>query len=119
MRYLPPNVSGALISLRPEAAFSIDISGNVDADYESVDWLSSDPMPSLADVKAEIDRIQNEELTEAEWIAATEYQRLRAPEYPGIGEQLDALFHAGVFPAEMEAKIAAVKEKYPKPDEVA
>jgi hypothetical protein len=44
----------------------------------------------------------------------TEYQRLRAPEYPSIGDQLDALFHAGVFPPEMAAKIQAIKDKYPK-----
>jgi hypothetical protein len=35
-------------------------------------------------------------------------------EYPSIGDQLDALFHAGVFPAEMAARIQAVKDKYPK-----
>jgi hypothetical protein len=44
----------------------------------------------------------------------TEYQRNRAPEYPPIGDQLDALFHAGVFPPEMAARIQAVKDKYPK-----
>ena len=45
---------------------------------------------------------------------ATEYQRQRAPEYPPVGDQLDALFHAGVFPSEMAAKLQAVKDKYPK-----
>jgi len=38
----------------------------------------------------------------------------RARQYPPIGDQLDALFHAGVFPAEMAAEIQAVKDKYPK-----
>jgi len=38
----------------------------------------------------------------------------RASEYPAIGDQLDALFHAGVFPEDMAAKIQAVKDKYPK-----
>jgi hypothetical protein len=47
--------------------------------------------------------------------AANEYQRLRAPEYPSITDQLDSLFHAGVFPVEMAAKIQTVKDKYPKP----
>ena len=47
------------------------------------------------------------------WVA-TRYQRDRAAEYPSIGDQLDALFHAGVFPAEMAATIQAVKNKYPK-----
>jgi len=38
----------------------------------------------------------------------------RASEYPPIGDQLDALFHAGVFPADMAAQIQAIKDKYPK-----
>ena len=38
----------------------------------------------------------------------------RRREYPYIGDQLDALYHAGVFPSEMTAKIKAVKDKYPK-----
>jgi hypothetical protein len=42
------------------------------------------------------------------------YQQNRAREYPSIQEQLDALYHAGVFPAAMAAKIRAVKEKYPR-----
>lgn len=46
--------------------------------------------------------------------AATQYQRDRAAEYPSIGDQLDALFKAGVFPADMAATIQAVKDKYPK-----
>jgi hypothetical protein len=46
--------------------------------------------------------------------ARTKYQRDRAAEYPAIGDQLDALFHAGVFPADMAAALQAVKNKYPK-----
>ena len=42
------------------------------------------------------------------------YKELRAAEYPPIGDQLDALFHAGVFPVEMAALVQAVKDKYPK-----
>ena len=38
----------------------------------------------------------------------------RRNEYPPIGDQLDALFKAGVFPADMAAAIHAVKDKYPK-----
>lgn len=43
------------------------------------------------------------------------YKTERAAAYPPIGDQLDALFHAGVFPPEMSAQIQAVKDKYPKP----
>jgi hypothetical protein len=42
------------------------------------------------------------------------YSEKRLFEYPSIGDQLDALYHAGVFPADMAAKIKAVKKKYPK-----
>jgi hypothetical protein len=52
-------------------------------------------------------------LKQAEF-ATTQYQRDRAAEYPPIGDQLDALFKAGVFPADMAAILQAVKNKYPK-----
>ena len=38
----------------------------------------------------------------------------RAKDYPSIGDQLDALFHAGVFPPDMAAIIQAVKDAHPK-----
>ncbi len=47
----------------------------------------------------------------------SKYKQSRALEYPTIGDQLDALFKAGVFPPEMAAQIQAVKDKYPKPTE--
>ena len=34
--------------------------------------------------------------------------------YPPIGDQLDALYHAGVFPSDMAAKIKKVKDDNPK-----
>ena len=43
------------------------------------------------------------------------YSEKRQLEYPPIGDQLDALFHAGVFPEEMEAQLQAVKDAHPKP----
>jgi len=48
------------------------------------------------------------------WVDPDAYKFSRASEYPTIGDQLDALFHAGVFPADMAAQIQAVKDKYPK-----
>lgn len=48
----------------------------------------------------------------------TSYARKRASEYPSIGDQLDSLFKAGLYPEEMAAKIQAVKDKYPKPEGV-
>ena len=48
------------------------------------------------------------------WVDPNAYKTKRVAEYPAIGDQLDALFHAGVFPPEMAAQIQAVKDKYPK-----
>ncbi len=48
------------------------------------------------------------------YVLAGAYEELRRAEYPPIRDQLDALFHAGVFPEEMAALLRAVKEKYPK-----
>jgi len=48
------------------------------------------------------------------WVNPEQYKYERKNEYPSIGDQLDALFHAGVFPEDMAATIQAVKDKYPK-----
>jgi len=42
------------------------------------------------------------------------YAQKRQLEYPEIGDQLDTLYHAGVFPEDMAAQLKAVKDKYPK-----
>jgi len=42
------------------------------------------------------------------------YPEKRRREYPDIGDQLDALYHAGAFPDDMAAKIKIVKAKHPK-----
>lgn len=51
---------------------------------------------------------------EQERYAKKTYADYRRMAYPSIGDQLDALYHAGVFPAEMAAMIAEVKAKFPK-----
>ena len=43
------------------------------------------------------------------------YDEMRRRIYPPVGDQLDALFHAGVFPDDMTATIQAVKDAHPKP----
>lgn len=37
----------------------------------------------------------------------------RQSSYPSVGDQLGALFDAGIFPEDMAAKIQAVKDAYP------
>jgi hypothetical protein len=75
---------------------------------EEVEWHNPSVAPVTdAEIAAEVTRLQAK-------YDAKEYARKRAPEYPPIGDQLDALFKAGAFPADMAAKIQAVKDKYPK-----
>lgn len=49
-----------------------------------------------------------------EQFSSLSYEQKRLMEYPSIGDQLDALYKAGVFPEDMAEKIAEVKAKYPK-----
>lgn len=77
-------------------------------------WSADNPDGELVDLTAE-------EIAEIEANAAAKdqtplYVFERREAYPSIGDQLDALFHAGVFPEEMAAKIQAVKDQYPKPE---
>ena len=69
------------------------------------------PVPFTLEEEAEWDAM---EAANRAHRAATEYREKRSEEYPAIGDQLDALFKAGVFPADMAATIQAVKDKYPK-----
>ena len=90
----------ALLSLRPGAEWVLR--------GDDLEWLDTkQTQPTEAEIQAEITRLQAE-------YDAKAYARSRAAEYPAIGDQLDALFHAGVFPAEMAAQIQAIKDKYPK-----
>ena len=101
-RIQPKWFSEAVFSLVPDA--KLVIRGQ---SYEGLDWFDERPKPTEAEINAEVARLQAE-------YDAKEYARKRAVEYPSIGDQLDALFHAGVFPEEMAAKIQVVKDKYPK-----
>jgi hypothetical protein len=75
---------------------------------DELEWLDTNQtQPTESEITAEVARLQAE-------YDAKAYARSRAAEYPAIGDQLDALFHAGVFPADMAAAIQAVKDKYPK-----
>jgi len=90
----------AILSLVPGA--QVTVRG------DEVEWIN----PSVAPVTEQQIAVEQIRL-QAEY-DANEYQRKRVREYPPIGDQLDALFHAGVFPEEMAEKIQAVKNKYSK-----
>jgi hypothetical protein len=92
----------AIQSLVPGAEVSVGIYD------QAITWHQ----PATAPVTLEQIQLEQRRLQQAyDW---AEYQRNRAREYPSIQEQLDALYHAGVFPAEMAARIRAVKTKYPR-----
>ena len=99
------DITKALQSLRPGAEWMVI--GDI---YDGIQWFDkTQSKPTEDEIAQEIERLKAE-------FERTEYQRQRAPEYPSIGDQLDALFHAGVFPPEMAAQIQAIKDKYPKPE---
>tara|TARA_R110000751_G_scaffold97427_4_gene189540 strand:+ start:797 stop:1114 length:318 start_codon:yes stop_codon:yes gene_type:complete len=63
------------------------------------------------------EKVVTQDAFDALWLAAippATYADNRRAAYPDIGDQLDALYHAGVFPADMTAKIKAVKDANPK-----
>ena len=92
----------AIQSLVPGAEVSV---GMYD---QTITWHKPETAPvTLEQILEEQQRLQQA----YDW---DEYKRNRAREYPSIQEQLDALYHAGVFPAEMAARIREVKAKYPR-----
>ena len=95
----------SLCNLTPGAQWRID-----GREYSGIVWSDENelPPPTEEEVQAEVERLKAE-------YELTQYQRQRAPEYPAITDQLDALFHAGVFPPEMAEQIQVIKDKYPKP----
>ena len=62
------------------------------------------------------DAEESEFQKEQEEYLKVKYKDDRKMAYPEIGDQLDALYHAGVFPKEMADKIKAVKDANPKPE---
>lgn len=97
-------IDTALLSLRPAAQWVLRGDS-----YDGLEWLDTiQSQPTEAEVLAEVARL------EAEW-NATEYQRLRAAEYPPIADYIDGVVKGDS--AQIQAYIdecLAVKAKYPK-----
>ena len=99
------DITKALVNLRPGAEWALD--GDT---YDGLNWLDKiQTKPTKEEVETEVTRLQAE-------YKAKEYQRQRAPEYPDIREQLDAIWKGGDAYEEMLAKVMEVKAKYPKPE---
>ena len=93
----------AIQSLVPGAEVSVGIYD------QKIEWHKPEIAPvTMEQILQEQQRLQQT----YDW---SEYQRNRSREYPSIQEQLDSLYHAGVFPTAMAERIRAVKAKYPRP----
>lgn len=125
-----PSIAGALASLAPGAVWIASNTGDFDADWAELDWISGDK-PTKAAVAAEITRLEGRRSEYEAWLEAqaaeaqaeyerTEYQRLRAPEYPPLTDLADAIYwQQQGDDSKMAAYVAAceaVKAKYPKPE---
>ena len=101
-------VSRALADLGGASSFSCDVSDELTEDwYASVVWSGVGSKPTLAALKTKMDELQTD-------FDSKKYQRDRQGQYPNIGDQLDDLYHKGVFSDEMAAKLKAVKDANPK-----
>ena len=108
----------------------------VEHNGQTYDWMTfvppnTDLATYIADsetrVKAEIDAKEaawaaldsaaQEELNKLDVVRADnpDYYASRRAEYPTLADQLDAMWKGGDAMTAMAAKIAAVKQKYPKP----
>ena len=104
-------ITDALASLCPGAHFIL-----TNNDFNGIQWNElpvwegGQKKPTQAEVEAEVARLQKE------W-EDTEYQRLRAKEYPDFKEYLDGIVKGNQeqIQAYIDACIA-VKVKYPKPE---
>ena len=105
------DITNALKSLRPGAEWML-----VGDNYNDIRWLEKpvyeggQRKPTIEEVEVEVARL------EKEW-EDTEYQRLRAKEYPDVKEYLDGLVKGDTEQMqEYIDKCLAVKAKYPKPE---
>lgn len=96
----------ALEQLAPGAQWTI----HGEDEYENIKWIEladGQTKPTKEQIESKVEELKLE-------YERLKYRQQRSLEYPSIGDQLDSLFQAGVFPPEMTAKIQAVKDKYPK-----
>jgi len=107
------NILRAILNIRPGSCFQV----NGDT-YEGLVWQEppvwegGQKKPTKEEFEAAIERLQQE------W-ENTEYQRLRAKEYPDFKEYLDGIVKGDTeqIQAYIDACLA-VKVKYPKPEGV-
>ena len=102
-----PTKREAILSIAPGAGFAILDDGSIQWDTSNIN------QPTTSQVDTELARL------ETEW-NNNKYQRDRAPQYPNIGDQLDALYNDMISgklntTGEWAKSVKAVKDAYPKP----
>tara|TARA_Y100000310_G_scaffold316611_1_gene368550 strand:- start:52 stop:381 length:330 start_codon:yes stop_codon:yes gene_type:complete len=98
----------AIRAIRPKACFSVGET------YSSLTWHDDGNIEGENQTKPTEKEFNDALVAFNNAHDALQYQRDRI--YPPIGDQLDALYHAGVFPKEMSDKLKAVKDAHPKPE---
>lgn len=98
-----PNIGDAILRIRPGAFFNVR-----DEDVSKIEWKDEE-----TDCPTEQEILESLEILKLQ-SDSNFYKKERLNNYPSIGDQLDSLFHAGIFPEEMTAKLQAVKDAYPK-----
>ena len=115
------DIQRALQALVPDARFAGTIKDNTMEQYRAIEWKDERKQPGEQEIVAACTALEAED-------AKTDYLRLRAAEYPPVGDQLDAIWKAlnsmqlqGVFDLPTDTDLVrnqwlAVKAKYPKPE---
>lgn len=111
--FIPNNVTNIDEFLQLSSQFILN-----DIDTKEAEWVALDPKSQTITDPAtgqpmEIP-ITKEEIVKP---SIPDYYAMRRSEYPPLADQLDAMWKGLNSPAflDMQAKIAAIKEKYPKP----
>jgi hypothetical protein len=104
---------GAIHRLYPNARVELDFEVGTGPEGPYIArWLLPVPQPGKDEIAAAARAYAAEQVGQA-------YQEARLDEYPSIGDQLDALYHARhgdpTALAAIDARIAEVKARHPKP----
>ena len=97
--------SEVIQAITPEAEFGVY--GDT---YEGIEWAEN-----YDGYKPTKEEFENKKIELENDYDTRQYQRQRAPEYPDIKDQLDAIWKGGDAYEEMLARVMEVKAKYPKP----
>ena len=94
------NITSAILAINPKAEVSV-----LENDVKQITWHNDTTSISEKDILA-----KQKELETA--YKNNKYQRDRAEAYPSIVDQLDDLYHNGIYG--WKTTIKAIKDKYPK-----